>query len=81
MKIILKRIEIENFRGIEKCDIHFEDTNFFIGNNGTGKTTLMAAISRLMPILRGENRIFLDSDFFLTLQQKQKKYKSDTQYF
>ncbi len=62
--IRLRDLYIRNFRGIEEININLDDCNFFIGNNGTGKTTILAAISRLMPILRGEDRIFLDADFY-----------------
>jgi predicted ATP-dependent endonuclease of OLD family len=61
--IKISRLIIKNFRGIRNADIAFSDTNFLVGNNGTGKTSCLAAIARLMPILRGEKRIFLDGDF------------------
>jgi len=63
MKIRISRLKIKNFRGIRNADIAFSDTNFIVGNNGTGKTSCFAAIARLIPILRGEERIFLDGDF------------------
>lgn len=63
MKIRISKLKIENFRGIRKAEIAFSGTNFLVGNNGTGKTSCLAAIARLMPILRGEKRIFLDGDF------------------
>lgn len=63
MKIRLSRLRIKNFRGIRNADIAFSKTNFLVGDNGTGKTSCLAAIARLMPILRGEKRIFLDGDF------------------
>jgi ABC-type cobalamin/Fe3+-siderophores transport system ATPase subunit len=63
MKIRISRLRIKNFRGIRNADISFSNTNFLVGNNGTGKTSCLAVIARLMPILRGEERIFLDGDF------------------
>ncbi|MFA5351790.1 MAG: AAA family ATPase, partial [Candidatus Gracilibacteria bacterium] len=75
MNIRITKIQIENFRGIKKATAAFGEINFLIGNNGTGKTTMLAAIARLMPILRGENRIFLDADFYFhnSIQAKQIK--------
>lgn len=61
--IRLSRLKIENFRGIRNADVTFSDINFLVGNNGAGKTSCLAAIARLLPILRGEERIFLDGDF------------------
>lgn len=64
MKIRITKLEINNFRGIKSASLSFTNTNFFLGNNGTGKTACLAAIARLMPILREEDRVFLDGDFF-----------------
>ena len=66
MKIRITKIIIKNFRGIRSSEITFSETNFLIGNNGTGKTSCLAVIARLMPILRGEERVFLDGDFLFT---------------
>ena len=63
MNIRLNNIKISNFRGIERAEIFFSDLNLLVGNNGTGKTSCLAAIARLLPILRCEDRIFLDADF------------------
>ena len=63
MKIKITKIIIKNFRGIRSSEITFSKTNFLVGDNGTGKTSCLAVIARLMPILRGEERIFLDGDF------------------
>lgn len=43
--MIIKKIEIENFKGIEKVESKFaEKFNLIAGNNGTGKTSALEAI-------------------------------------
>lgn len=63
MSINLNRISVSNFRGIERADISFSRVNYFVAENGVGKTSCLAAIARLFPILREEERVFLDADF------------------
>ena len=42
----VKRIEIQNFKGIVEANIDFnDDLNVFIGSNGAGKTTILEAIA------------------------------------
>lgn len=42
----LKSVSIENFKGIAKCNLHFEEGfNLLIGDNGHGKTSILEAIS------------------------------------
>ena len=42
MRIV--RVHIENFRGIKLADIHFEGTTVLLGDNNTGKSTVLEAI-------------------------------------
>lgn len=42
----LEQIAIKNFRGISSCELDFEkDINLIIGENGTGKTSILEAIA------------------------------------
>lgn len=41
----LTRLTIKNFKSIKYCDITLSDLNVLIGENGTGKTNLLDAIS------------------------------------
>lgn len=43
----IKNVSIKNFRGIEALDapVEFDALNFFIGDNGTGKTSLLEAVN------------------------------------
>lgn len=41
----IARIIISNFKSIKKCDISVDELNVLIGENGTGKTTVLEAIN------------------------------------
>ncbi|MBU3202213.1 retron Eco8 family effector endonuclease [Clostridium estertheticum] len=40
----LIRVDIENFKSIDKCSLRFDQINLFLGRNGTGKSNLLSAI-------------------------------------
>lgn len=43
---MIERVIIENFKGIKKADISFNDKiNIIVGNNGIGKSTLIEAMA------------------------------------
>ena len=43
--MIVKNISLRNYRNYEKVDVNFDEKiNYFIGNNGQGKTNLLEAI-------------------------------------
>ena len=44
----LKRMTIENFKGIKKFEIDFSDQITITGENGTGKTTIEDAFDWLL---------------------------------
>ena len=45
--VIIKSVFISNFRGINQLDapVEFGSMSFFIGDNGTGKTSLLEAVN------------------------------------
>ena len=48
MSIYFKNFEIENFKGIQKLSLkNLASINFILGDNNTGKTTIMEAISAI----------------------------------
>ena len=48
MEIILKSLELENFKGIKSLSIDFSNKTYIFGDNGTGKTTVFDAYSWLL---------------------------------
>jgi predicted ATP-binding protein involved in virulence len=70
-KIVLKRIELKNFRLFTELDLPFhERITVFIGENGAGKTTVLEGIAKSMEVLTNRMRLgtidlnskFIDSD-------------------
>lgn len=52
---MIKSIHIENFKSIEKQSINFDDFSMLIGENGSGKTNLIHAISFIKRVALGPN--------------------------
>jgi len=62
----LSRIEIENFRGIRSARIDFGETTVLIGENDSGKTTLLEAICLILsPRPESKSIFFRPQDFFM----------------
>lgn len=47
-RIVLKKLQIENFKGIRSLDVHFGDVTNIRGENATGKTTVCDAFFWLL---------------------------------
>jgi putative ATP-dependent endonuclease of the OLD family len=61
----LSRLEIENFRGIRSARIEFGESTILIGENDSGKTTLLEAICHILSPRPEKNPIiFESSDFY-----------------
>jgi len=62
----LRRLEIENFRGITKLDLGLRDTTVLIGENNTGKTAVLDALKfALRSIKTRRGCSFEEYDFHL----------------
>lgn len=62
----LRRIRIENFRGIKHLELELDETTVLIGENNSGKTSVLDAIRLCMSELGGRRRlIFEPYDFHL----------------
>ncbi len=63
----IDNIEIKNFKGFEECNVEFHPKlNLFIGNNASGKTTLLKAI--LKSINNFTSRIVQAQSYFEDLE-------------
>ena len=67
----LSRLEIENFRGIRSAKIDFGDTTVLIGENDSGKTSLLEAICLVLsPSVEKPSIVFRPQDFFMVASLK-----------
>ncbi len=51
----LKYLKIENFKSIKKCKLSLSELNILIGENGTGKTTILDALKYFYDNLTNNN--------------------------
>jgi putative ATP-dependent endonuclease of the OLD family len=62
----LTRLEIDNFRGIRSARLDFGETTVLIGENDSGKTTLLEAVCMILsPLPEKSSIIFRPQDFFM----------------
>jgi putative ATP-dependent endonuclease of OLD family len=46
--MLLRRIEIQSFRGVRAIDLALDDTTLLIGENASGKTSVLAAVQAVL---------------------------------
>jgi putative ATP-dependent endonuclease of OLD family len=62
----LSRLEIDNFRGIRSAKLDFSETTVVIGENDSGKTTLLEAVCLILsPLPANQTIVFRSRDFFM----------------
>lgn len=61
-------LQVENFRGIRELKVSLDDTTFFIGENNTGKSSVLEAVWLLLRTKGGRARSFQVSDLHLENQ-------------
>ncbi len=65
--MIIRRLDIENFRGIKNLSIQLDETTVIFGSNNTGKSTIMAAIHSVLSRAFGrKGGIFSEYDYHLS---------------
>lgn len=63
----LKELQIENFRGLKNLRVHFDDTTILVGENNTGKTSILEAIRIALSRASGRRQLdFEEYDFHLS---------------
>jgi len=63
----LRRLEIENFRGITKLDLNLGNTTVLIGENNSGKTAILDALRFALRSVRNRRGCAFESyDFYLS---------------
>lgn len=63
--MLLTRLQIENYRGIKSLDLTLGETTVLIGENNSGKTSVLHALRACLQYLRNSGRtsVFDDFDF------------------
>jgi len=70
----LEKLEIKNFRGIEKLELDFsEGLNVLIGENNTGKTSIVEAIVLALSIGQQKKEVYMSVDDFFIDKNGNKK--------
>ncbi|MEH2405814.1 MAG: AAA family ATPase [Nostoc sp.] len=62
---MLKRIYIDNFRGLVNFEMNFDSINLFLGGNGAGKSTVFEVLRKIQIFISGDEKaegIFKSAD-------------------
>ncbi|MEH2026453.1 AAA family ATPase [Nostoc sp.] len=54
---MLKRIYIDNFRGLVNFEMNFDSINLFLGGNGTGKSTVFEVLRKIQTFVSGDAKV------------------------
>jgi putative ATP-dependent endonuclease of the OLD family len=60
--VLISKLKIENFRGIERLELELDASTLLIGANNVGKTTVLTAIDAVLGRQSGRGRRFSDYD-------------------
>jgi AAA15 family ATPase/GTPase len=89
----LTRLIIKNYKSIKNCDISLEKLNVLIGENGSGKTTILDAINYFYKNLTysaASDNVFDENNrysnelkirFFAVCQNFKIKFRCDSRFF
>jgi len=54
---MLKRIYIDNFRGLVDFDLSVDQINLFLGPNSSGKSTVFDALRKIQAFVIGDDKV------------------------
>jgi predicted ATPase len=54
---MLKRIYIDNFRTLVNFELNFDSINLFLGNNGSGKSTVFDVLLKIQTFISGDKKL------------------------
>ncbi len=57
VKLMLKRIYIDNFRCLVNFELTFDALHLFLGPNGSGKTSVFDALSKIQSFANGDGKV------------------------
>ena len=69
--MLLKCVEINNFRGIKSLSVNLDKTTALIGENNTGKSTILEAIRTALGVYSSTGKRFLEYDYHISNENPQ----------
>ena len=78
---VLSRLYVDNFRCLENFELDFDETNVFLGRNGTGKTSVLNVLRNIQSlIVRGSkvDEVFPARDISLNGQRNEQRFEIET---
>lgn len=65
-KVLIRKLEIKNFRGVKHLSLAFDETTVIFGSNNTGKSTILNAIHAVLSRALGRRSgVFTEYDYHL----------------
>ena len=78
---VLSRLYVDNFRCLENFELDLDETNVFLGRNGTGKTSVLNVLRNIQSlVVRGSkvDAVFPARDISLNSQRSEQRFKIET---
>ena len=78
---MLSRLYVDNFRCLENFELDFDETNVFLGRNGTGKTSVLNVLRNIQSlVVRGSkvDAVFPARDISLNGQRNEQRFEIET---
>ena len=78
---MLSRLYVDNFRCLENFELNLDETNVFLGRNGTGKTSVLNVLRNIQSlVVRGSkvDAVFPARDISLNGQRNEQRFEIET---